>query len=288
VEFETLRQEEIMADQDLTNDFNSTTSFFSRLFHLFTGPASSGTNADGNSLFSGIENLLKFLFSWLEPQSQQPAAPATTSAAATQSNTPPRTFMGRLRDGFSSAANGVSSFFHGAAFDMSKAIDKLKDECRSKPTGLCLAHVEDALTAGGLRYPGGKTIADVMPVRIGANGRPTHWAKDLPQVLEKDPRFSEVASGYGAKFDASYKPQKGDVVAWTGGKYGHTQMCTGFVDGKPIWISDFETNPGNWTGLANPDSHGEFKIFRQKTAADPAVSANAQPKPVSRQGQLNA
>jgi hypothetical protein len=288
---------------DLTDEFNGVSSFFSWLFRLFTSgfsspeqsnPSANETGA-GDSFFTGIENFLKFIVSGFtsKPDSAsstpetstvhtsatstaRTSATSTASTPATSGN-PPKTFMGSVKDHFNAATNSVSKFFHGAAFNISKAIGTLQDDCRPKATGSCLAHVEQALTAGGLRYGGGKNIAQVMPVRYTADGTPTHWAKDLPQVLNKDPRFSKVATGYGAKFDASYTPQKGDIVAWTGGRFGHTQMCTGFVNGKPIWISDFKTNPNNWTGLANPDSHGEFKIFRQKPADDATLVASNQP-----------
>ena len=195
---------------------------------------------------------------------------------------------GTIKDDFNAVTTGVGNFFHGAAFDISKTIDKLKGACSAKSHGACLAKVEDALTAGGLRYAGGKTIDQVMPVRYTAAGTPTHWAKDLPQVLDNDPRFSKVATGYGATFNSSYTPQKGDVVAWTGGQFGHTQIFSGYdKDGKQVWISDYKSSPGNWTGLVDANSHGQFVIFRQKPADDPTAVTSAQPKPAPRQG-LNA
>jgi len=191
---------------------------------------------------------------------------------------------GTVRNDFNAVTSGVSNFFKGAAFDVETAVSKLKNTCSSSPTGYCLAHVEDAMTAGGLRFSGGKTIDQVMPVRNGS-----HWAKDLAPVLENDGRFNEVTSGHGAQFASNYTPQVGDVAVWTGGPYGHTQIFSGYdKQGKQVWISDFKSSPGNWTGLRDPDSHGDFKIFRQKPADDPTVLASNQPKPAAPRQGLNA
>ena len=130
------------------------------------------------------------------------------------------------------------------------------------------------MTEGGLRFQGGKTIRDVLPTHNGS-----HWAKDLAPVLAKDNRFDQVAVGTGSRFDAGYVPQVGDVAVWTGGKFGHTQMFTGYdKNGKQMWVSDFKTNPNNWTGLADPDSHGSFEIFRQKEADGQSSLAANTPK----------
>ena len=107
-------------------------------------------------------------------------------------------------------------------------------------------------------------LVTLMPVRNG-----THYAKDLAGVLGNDSRFKTVSTGYGAGFASNYTPKVGDIVVWEGGKYGHTQMFTGFDSrGNQKWVSDYATNGSNWTGLASPNSHGSFQIFRQKTVEE--------------------
>lgn len=263
-----------MAGTDLTSDFNGQTDIFGSLFRLFTGgPSSSNESGSGFNLFSSIGNFLKMIFSWLfggssstpspSNTSTQPAAPA---APAATNNTSSRSFTQTLRDGWNSATGAVGNFIHGAAFDVSRAASWLKNECHSCPTGHCLASVENALDAAGLRFSGNRKIEDVMPVRNG-----THYAKDLAGVLGNDSRFKTVGTGYGAQFASNYTPKVGDIVVWQGGQYGHTQMFTGYDgNGNQKWISDFATNGSNWTGLANANSHGSFQIFRQRTTEEMA------------------
>lgn len=254
-----------MAGTDLSSDFNGQTDIFGGLFRMFTGgPSSEGS---GFNLFSSIGNFLKMIFSWLFGGSSSTQNPSNTSSQtaprteARTNNTPSRSFTQTLRDGWNSATGAVSHFFHGAAFDVSRAVSKISGSCHSSPTGHCLASVERALDAGGLRFSGGRTLAEVMPVRNG-----THYAKDLAGVLDNDSRFKTVSAGYGASFASNYTPKVGDIVVWKGGQYGHTQMFTGYDNrGNQKWISDFATNGSNWTGLRNPDSHGSFQIFRQRT-----------------------
>lgn len=157
------------------------------------------------------------------------------------------------------AADGV-----GVAFDSSKALASLTGECHSKAGGACLHNVADALAAGGL------DVRCKLPNRGGS-----HWAKDLASVLQKDGRFNEVGFGHGARLDAGYEPKIGDVAVWTGGDFGHTQMFAGYdKTGHQVWMSDFKTNPQNWTGLKNAASHGDVHIYRQKS--EPML-ASAQP-----------
>jgi hypothetical protein len=143
----------------------------------------------------------------------------------------------------------------GKAFDCSKSLVALTGECRSKPGGACLHNVADALAAGGL------DVRCSLPNRGGS-----HWAKDLATVLQKDGRFNEVGHGHGARLDAGYEPKVGDVAVWTGGQFGHTQMFAGYdKTGHQVWMSDFKTNPQNWTGLKDAASHGDVHIYRQKS-----------------------
>jgi hypothetical protein len=258
---------EMMATRDLTADFNNTTSFFGRLFSLFTSPSPAAGTKD-NSFSAGIENFLKFIFSTFGSD-RTPTPTPSTSHDNNTAQQPQRSFMGTLRDDFSSATSRVTNFFTGAAFDTKKAVSRLWNSCSSLPGGHCLASVENAMTAAGLRFSGGRTITDVMPVRNG-----THYAKDLAPVLASDNRFQQVTTGYGANFSSTYTPQVGDIAVWSGSTYGHTQMFAGYDNkGAQVWISDFKTNGSNWTGLANPDSHGQFRIFRQKTEEQMAMSA---------------
>ena len=150
----------------------------------------------------------------------------------------------------------------GAAFDTTRASQRLIASCGSTPGGYCLAGVENALEAGGLN------IVSKMPNRNGS-----HWAKDLAPVLERDGRFDRVATGFGAQLNGKYEPKVGDVAVWTGGAFGHTQMFVGYdKTGHQVWMSDFKTNPMNWTGLLNPASHGEVEIFRQKPKDAPMMA----------------
>lgn len=256
-----------MSGSDLSTNFNDQTDIFGGLFRLFTGSPSS--EGGGFNLFSAIGNFLKMIFSWFTGGSSSPsAAPTTASTRETEQPQPvqtsSRSFTQTLRNGWNSATGAVSNFFHGAAFDVSRAVSKIKSSCHSSPTGHCLAYVERALDAGGLRFDGGRTLQQVMPMRGN-----THYAKDLSGVLEGDSRFKTVATGFGNDFHSNYTPKVGDIVVWEGGKYGHTQMLTGFDShGRQKWISDYATNGNNWTGLRNPDSHGTFKIFRQKSVEE--------------------
>lgn len=264
-----------MAVQSLSSDFNAT-SPFAWMFQLFMDGQSEpeSSKQHGLSTFSILENMLKALFGADDDPQSQPAPTSSRPATGGSTASGSHGFWDTLRGDFNSATSGVSNFFHGMAFDMRSAIGRLEGNAGSRPTGKCLACVEDAMTAGGLRFAGGKTINEVLPSRNG-----THWAKDLAPVLEHDNRFDRVASGRGAHFDAGYTPQVGDTAVWTGGPYGHTQMFTGYdKNGKQVWVSDFKTSPNNWTGLADPDSHGSFEIFRQKPA-DGQVAANSSPKP---------
>ena len=149
-------------------------------------------------------------------------------------------------------------------FDAAKARNKLIASCQDSPGGRCLAHVEPAMAAGGFN------IVSKMRDRHG-----THWAKDLAPALKHDGRFSEVAHGHGAHLKGPYRPEVGDIAVWTGGRFGHTQMFIGWdKTGHQVWMSDFRTNPTNWTGLANPNSHGDVKIFRQKPKESPVMMVN--------------
>lgn len=160
----------------------------------------------------------------------------------------------------------------GLAFNANRAADILAGNC-SETTGSCLAHVANALEASGL------------PLRSSLRDRGgSHWAKDLSPVLQADQRFNQVAGGYGAGLDTSrwqdYKAQKGDICVWEGGEYGHVQMCVGeWPDGSPKWRSDFTAREGNWTGLREPGSHGNFRIFRQKTLDSSTTVASVDTKP---------
>ncbi len=264
-----------MAGTDLSTSFNDQTDIFGSLFRLFTGgPSSSSDSGSGFNLLSSIGNFLKMIFGWLfggssstpSPSNASIQTPAPAAPARTSNTSSSRSFTQTLRNTWDNATGAVGNFFHGVAFDVSRATSWLKNECHSSPTGHCLASVENALDAAGLRFSGGRKIEDVMPVRNG-----THYAKDLAGVLGNDSRFKTVSNGYGAQFASNYTPKVGDIVVWQGGQYGHTQMFTGYdSNGNQKWISDFATNGSNWTGLANANSHGSFQIFRQKTTDEMA------------------
>lgn len=186
-----------------------------------------------------------------------------TESTGTSSSTPPGTRRARqefdpLRQ-LPSTTEGV-----GVAFDSTKALATLTGECRAKAGGACLHNVADALAAGGL------DVRCNLPNRGGS-----HWAKDLASVLQRDGRFNEVGTGHGARLEAGYEPKIGDVAVWTGGRFGHTQMFAGYDKaGHQVWMSDFKTNPHNWTGLRDAASHGDVHIYRQKS--EPML-ASAQP-----------
>ena len=255
-----------MGGLSLTNDFNTNTDIFGGLFRMFTGGPSSG----GNSIMDGIGNFLKFLFSSFA--STSPETPVARNPETKQQVK--RGFLDTLKDDFSAATENVRSFFRPSAFDSSKAVNKLLNDSHSAPTGQCLGSVSRALNAAGLDF-NGQTLGQVMPVRGG-----THYAKDLAPILASDNRFNCVADGYGASFNNGYTPQVGDIAVWTGAKYGHTQMFAGFdKQGQQVWVSDYKTNGQNWTGLRDPNSHGQFQIFRQKPADDVMVASNNTPSP---------
>jgi len=127
--------------------------------------------------------------------------------------------------------------------------------------GQCLMYVADALRAGGLNIRGG------LPDR-GADG---HWAADVSGALKHDPRFQVVASGLG-NVSGPFAAKEGDVAVWEGTSdhpVGHIMLCIGVrANGSPIWKCDFEAREGNPTGLANPETRGVVKIYRQQRNLD--------------------
>ena len=257
-----------MAVQSLSNDFNAMSPFGWMLRLLMGGQSEHESSKSHNlSAFSILQNILGFLIG--SDESDSPVHSPSQSRTARSSEH--HSFWDTIKGEFNSATSGVNNFFHGMAFNLRSAVGTLEGNAGSRPTGQCLSCVEDAMTAGGLRFDGGKTIRDMMPSRGGS-----HWAKDLAPVLEHDGRFDKVAQGYGARFASSYTPQIGDTAVWTGGAFGHTQMFTGYDKiGNQTWVSDFKTRPSNWTGLADPDSHGQFEIFRQKPADGQVAMANS-------------
>ena len=95
-----------MGEQGLTNNFNTNTNPFGGLFSIFT--------TGGNSLFEGLGNFLKFLFSSFA--STSPETPVTRNPE-TKQQTSKRGFLGTLKDDFSAATDRVVNFFRPAAFD---------------------------------------------------------------------------------------------------------------------------------------------------------------------------
>lgn len=153
----------------------------------------------------------------------------------------------------------------GMAFNIDRTIASLRGECQAGPGGRCLGNLADALQVGGFN------VRDGLPIR----GK-SRWAKDLSPALQHDGRFDTVSVGHGSQRDAGYAPKVGDIAVWEGGSFGHTQMFAGYnKNGGEVWMSDFQTREGNWTGLKDPGSHGTVKIFRQHTVQDSGATLAA-------------
>jgi hypothetical protein len=224
---------------------------------------------------------LEYLFPSADESSGSASAPASPAAkstsgrlskAAPESGSYPASAPNYPSLRYSPGESGT-----GLAFNVDGMTNHVRANC-TETTGYCLGAIQGGLDASGFRI-NGMTLHDALP-KHGAQGH--IWAKEVSPLLQSDPRFSQVSGGHGAGNSSlwNYQAKKGDIAVWEGGPFGHIEVCTGArADGSPIWQSDFTARKDNWTGLRNPESHGNFRIFRQHTMeADLKTSPDSGPK----------
>lgn len=194
--------------------------------------------------------------------------PAQTSR---QYRGPLNGFQPQHMEGVPSEAWGAQVLSTGAAFDPVKAAGSAYGFC-SETTGKCLHSVADTLASAG--FDARAAIYHARAEGFVPQHSGSLWASDMIPTLAHDPRFKEVAGGYGRTiYQANYVPKVGDMAIWKGGddeganeKIGHIMICAGKrPDGSAIWKCDFTAKKDNFTGLRDPVGHGgELHIFRQK------------------------
>lgn len=142
----------------------------------------------------------------------------------------------------------VNKYLNGEVKDMNNPDKKVKltKGCTKKPnqfTGYCAGYVNDAIVNGG----GFKNY------KKGDAGEGRGIEKHLEEIGFARMTNIQINKAHKDNFEneiAKCKP--GDVAIFSpvpNHQYGHTQMCVGIKDGKPLWGSDYDQGTSFWCNI---------------------------------------